>query len=177
MDLGGGSLQLSQVRAGSVYRTSSAPLGVVRATRRFFKNDPPTKWEIVTLREKVEQQIKMFVPPVHEGKTMIGIGGTVRTLASMQIATFTGPRPTRQGFRLERTDIAQLRERLENLSARERRRIAGLKEERADIILAGAVVIEQVMTLGDYGTLTVCKDGVRHGLLLREVLHKAFANE
>jgi exopolyphosphatase/guanosine-5'-triphosphate,3'-diphosphate pyrophosphatase len=177
MDLGGGSMQLSQVCARGIYRTASAPLGVVRTTRRFFKNDPPTKWEILALREEVDQQVETFVPPVREGKALIGIGGTVRTLASMQIATLPGPRPTRQGFQLRRTDIARLRGRLENLSARERRRIVGLKEERADIILAGAVVIEQVMKLGDYETLAVCKDGVRHGLLLREVLHRAFANE
>jgi exopolyphosphatase/guanosine-5'-triphosphate,3'-diphosphate pyrophosphatase len=169
VDLGGGSLQVSHVRAGGVHRAASVPLGAVRTTERFFKNDPPTKREILTLREEVQNQVRALLPAAREGKTMIGIGGTVRTLASMQIATLDGPRPSRQGFRLWRSDLTRLREQLEASPARERRRISGLKAERVDIILAGTVVLEEVMALGSYGTLTVCEDGVRHGLLLHEI--------
>lgn len=171
VDLGGGSLQVTLIRAGGVYRAASAPLGAVRTTQRFFKNDPPTKREVLMLREEVQKRVRAILPAVREGKTMIGIGGTVRTLASMQIATRDEPRPARQGFRLWRSDITRLREQLEASSTRERRRIPGLKPERTDIILAGAVVLEEVMALGSYGVLTVCEDGVRHGLLLHEVYY------
>lgn len=169
VDLGGGSLQVSFVRSGGIRRTASVPLGAVRTTKRFLKNDPPTKREVLALREAVQKRVETLLPPVQEGKTMIGLGGTVRTLASMQIATLAGNKPSRQGFRLWRSDITRLREQLEDLPARERRRIPGLKEERVDIILAGTVVVEEVMALGGYGSMTVCKDGVRHGLLLHEV--------
>lgn len=169
VDLGGGSLQISLVHAGGVHLAASVPLGAIRTTRRFFKNDPPTKREVLALREEVRNQVRAILPTMQEGKTLVGIGGTVRTLAAMQIATLEGTRPSRQGFRLWRSDITRLREQLEASSARERKRFPGLKEERADIILAGAVVIEEVMALGRYGVLTVCKDGVRHGLLLHEV--------
>jgi exopolyphosphatase/pppGpp-phosphohydrolase len=57
---------------------------------------------------------------------------------------------------------------MERLSAHERTQLGGLKEERADVILAGTVVVEEVMRLGNYRTLTVCTEGVRQGLLLRE---------
>jgi exopolyphosphatase/pppGpp-phosphohydrolase len=49
--------------------------------------------------------------------------------------------------------------------------LPGLKAERADIILAGTIVVEELMTVGKYKTLTVCKAGVRQGLLLREVFN------
>ena len=62
---------------------------------------------------------------------------------------------------------------LEPLSARQRRRVPGLKAERADVILAGAVVIEELMTLGGYDALAVCDEGVRHGLLLEETFRGA----
>jgi exopolyphosphatase/guanosine-5'-triphosphate,3'-diphosphate pyrophosphatase len=75
---------------------------------------------------------------------------------------------SRQGLSLQRADITTLRERMEELSARERSQLGGLKEERADIILAGSIVVEEVMRLGNYRTLTVCTEGVRQGLLLRE---------
>jgi exopolyphosphatase/guanosine-5'-triphosphate,3'-diphosphate pyrophosphatase len=171
VDLGGGSLQISLIRAGGVHHAASAPLGAVRTTKRFFKNDPPAKREVLALREEVQNRVRALLPAAREGKTMIGIGGTVRTLASMQIATLDGPQPSRQGFRLWRSDITRLREQLEISSTRERQRIPGLKAERADIILAGAVVVEEVMALGSYGELVVCKDGVRHGLLLHELYY------
>ncbi len=55
---------------------------------------------------------------------------------------------------------------------RQRRRVRGLKAERADVILAGAVVIEELMALGGYEILTVCDEGVRHGLLLQETFRR-----
>ena len=173
IDIGGGSLQTSLVRAGSIHRVSSVPLGAVRATKSFFKNDPPSQREIRSLREEVRQQVRAILPIARKRKTLIGLGGTVRTLASMQIATLNEPRPSRQGFRLLKADITKLREQLEASSARERRRIPGLKAERVDIILAGAVVVEEVMALGGYEVLTVCKEGVRHGLLLHEVHYRS----
>ncbi|MGE0680681.1 MAG: hypothetical protein AB7P69_07215 [Candidatus Binatia bacterium] len=171
VDLGGGSLQVSLIRAGGVHRTASVPLGAIRTTKRFFKNDPPTKREVLALREEVQNRVRALLPATREGKTIVGIGGTVRTLASMQIATLDGPRPSRQGFQLWRSDITRLREQLEASSIQERRRLSGLKMERADIILAGTIVLEEVMALGGYGVLVVCKDGVRHGLLLHEVYY------
>ena len=71
-------------------------------------------------------------------------------------------------LRLTREDVAELRERLEPLTVRQRRRVRGLKADRADIILAGVIVIEELMTLGGYGSLVVCTHGVGDGLLLRE---------
>ena len=54
---------------------------------------------------------------------------------------------------------------------RKRRRIPGLKAERADIILAGAITVEEVMRFGGYGALTVCKGGVRDGILWQETFN------
>jgi len=170
LDLGGGSLQISQIRAGAVRRTASFPLGAVRATTRFFKHDPPAAQEIAALREEVERQVRRMALRAREGEEMVGIGGTVRALASMHIATLDAPRPARQGWRLRRADITALREQLQELPVRERRRLPGLKEDRLDSILAGAVVVETVMALGGREQMTVCEDGVRHGVLWREVL-------
>jgi exopolyphosphatase/pppGpp-phosphohydrolase len=54
-------------------------------------------------------------------------------------------------------------------SLRQRRRVHGLKAERADIVLPGVIVVENVMLLGGYQTLRVCIRGARDGLLLREM--------
>jgi exopolyphosphatase/guanosine-5'-triphosphate,3'-diphosphate pyrophosphatase len=172
IDLGGGSLQISQVKAGGVNVTASVPLGAVRTTQRFFNNDPPTGRELSVLRAEIQQQVTSVLPSFSKGNDLVGIGGTVRTLASMRIAMLDGAQPSRQGFRLQRSEISQLCGQMIQLPIRARGQLPGLKDERADIILAGAIVIEEVMAVGKYATLTVCKAGVRHGLLLRETFHQ-----
>jgi exopolyphosphatase/guanosine-5'-triphosphate,3'-diphosphate pyrophosphatase len=75
---------------------------------------------------------------------------------------------SREGLRLPQSDVTAVRGRIEGLPAGGRRRLPGLKAERADVILAGAIVIEELMTFGGYLTVTVSTHGVRDGLLLRE---------
>jgi len=166
-DLGGGSLQLAHVRDEEITSATSLPLGAVRTTTRFFKNDPPTEHEVHALRQEVHHQLTRHFSAPAPSSEMIGIGGTIRTLGRMHLTALNKQR-SRQGLSLQRADITALRERMEKLSTRERLRLGGLKEERADVILAGTVVIEEVMRVSNYRTLTVCTEGVRQGLLLRE---------
>ena len=167
-DLGGASLQLSRVRDGRVVKAASLPLGAVRTTRRFLPHDPPRPHELRVLRHAVREQLLDALPPAQRGDVLVGLGGTVRTLASIHVR---GKRKDRHGLRLAKSDVTAVRERLERLSPRKRRKIRGLKAERADIILAGAIVIEELMIFGGYLTLVVCTRGVRDGLLLHETFN------
>ena len=82
-----------------------------------------------------------------------------------------GERKSRHGLALCQSDVTAIRERLESLSRRKRRKIRGLRAERADIILAGAIVIEEALVFGGYLSLVVCTRGVRDGILLRETFN------
>jgi len=167
VDLGGSSLQITRLRKGAITRTASVPLGPVRATRRFLRHDPPRPQELRALRREVWDQLLSALPPSRRGEEVVGLGGTVRALASVHLRANPGLRKHRHGLRLQQSDVTAIRERLEAVATRRRRRIRGLKAERADIILAGAIVIEELMTLGGYLGLVVCTRGVRDGLLLR----------
>jgi exopolyphosphatase/guanosine-5'-triphosphate,3'-diphosphate pyrophosphatase len=168
LDLGGSSLQVSRVRDGRIASIASVPLGAVRLTRRFLAHDPPKPRELRALRAEIRAQLAGALPSAHRGEVAIGVGGTVRALASIHLAATRGKRTERHGLRLQQSDVTAIRERLEAVPRRKRRRIGGLKAERADIILAGAMAIEEAMTFGGYLTLVVCTRGVRDGLLLRE---------
>jgi exopolyphosphatase/guanosine-5'-triphosphate,3'-diphosphate pyrophosphatase len=172
IDLGGGSLQLTHVHESSIATTASLPLGAVRTTRRFLSADPPTKQELTGLRREVQRLVAPKLPAVRNAPELVGLGGTVRALASMHLSALNGSRPSRQGFRLRRDDIDRLCRYLQELPLHDRRRLPGLAAERADIIVAGAVVVAEVMSIGGYDTLTVCKGGVRQGLLLRETFNE-----
>lgn len=167
VDLGGASLQLSRVRRRKVVSMASLPLGAVRTTRRFVHRDPPTPRELRALRREIHTQLMVGLPPAARGEIVVGLGGTVRALAGIHLRTLGGRRH-RHGLRLYQSDVTAVRERLEGLSQRKRRRIRSLKAERADIILAGAIVVEEVMVFGGYLALTVCTRGIRDAVLLRE---------
>jgi exopolyphosphatase/guanosine-5'-triphosphate,3'-diphosphate pyrophosphatase len=171
-DLGGASLQLSRVRHGGVVSTASVPLGAVRITEQFLKHDPPTPRELRALRAEIRAHLAAALPSAERGEVLVGLGGTVRTLASIHLRANPGERKHRHGLALQQSDVTAIRERLEALSSRQRRRIRGLKAERADIILAGAMVIEDTMISGGYLNLVVCTRGVRDGVLLHETSRK-----
>jgi exopolyphosphatase/guanosine-5'-triphosphate,3'-diphosphate pyrophosphatase len=167
-DLGGGSLQLTRIRDTHIVGAASVPLGAVRLTRRFLHHDPPTPRELRALREEIRSQSAGVLPAAGPEDRLVVIGGTVRTLARMHLRARGIERRSRQGLRLQPSDLTAIREKLQALSSRQRRRLAGLKAERADIILAGTIVLEELMVLSGYLSLTVCTVGVRDGVLWRE---------
>jgi exopolyphosphatase / guanosine-5'-triphosphate,3'-diphosphate pyrophosphatase len=167
-DLGGGSLQLTTVRRGRIARTASVPLGTVRMTRRFVHADPPEPRELRALRAEIRRQMDAVLPTARRGDEIVGLGGTIRTLARMHLVKRRRRRRHRQGLRLDQADITAIRGRLEAVSLRQRRELRGLTAERADTILAGAIVVEETLMSGGYPTLIISTRGVRDGVLLRE---------
>ena len=171
-DLGGASLQLSRVRDGRVVSVTSLPLGAVRTTRLFLPRDPARPRELRALRRTVREQLAAALPPADRGEMLVGMGGTVRTLASIHLRHHRGERRAdRHGLRMSQSDVTAVRERLERSGPRKRRKIRGLKTERADIILAGAIVIEELMIFGGYLKMIVCTRGVRDGILVHETFN------
>ena len=167
VDLGGASLQISRVRNRRVLGSASVPLGAIRLTRRFVGHDPPTARELRALRSEIRERLQGALPAAGRGDVMVAVGGTVRALAGIHLAARRS-RKSRHGLRLQQADVTAIREMLETLSRRARARIRGLKADRVDLILAGAMVIEDAMIFGGYLTLVVSTQGVRDGLLLRE---------
>jgi len=167
VDLGGASLQLSRVRHRKVVSMASLSLGAVRTTRRFVRSDPPAPRELRALRREIRTQLMIGLPPAARREIVVGLGGTVRALAGIHLRSRSN-RTRRHGLLLHQSDVTTIRERLEGLSQRKRRRIRSLKAERVDIILAGAIVIEEVMVFGGYLTLAVCTRGIRDAILRRE---------
>jgi len=169
VDLGGGSLQLAQIRDREISPLASLPLGAVRATRGFLRHDPPAPSEVRALRHAVLELVAPVLPALPAPTRLVALGGTPRTLARMSVAgRGHRPPPSVHGLVFERTALVELSARLQSLPLRRRRRLHGLKATRADIVVAGAVVLQELMAIAGFRALTVCERGVRHGLLLRE---------
>jgi exopolyphosphatase/guanosine-5'-triphosphate,3'-diphosphate pyrophosphatase len=170
-DLGGSSLQLTRVRARQIGWSVSLPLGAIRLTREFLPGDPPGSDEIRALRAAVRTEVRRVLPAGRTVDQVVGLGGTVRALARMVLAAESDDR-SRHGLRLGPSELAAIRTRLERLPRRLRYQVRGLKAERADTILAGILVLEELLLqCGPHADLTVCTAGVRDGLLWSEALH------
>jgi exopolyphosphatase / guanosine-5'-triphosphate,3'-diphosphate pyrophosphatase len=167
-DLGGGSLQLTTVRRGRIAKTASVPLGTVRMTRRFIRADPPEPRELRALRAEIRRQLDAVLPTARRGDEIVGLGGTIRMLARMHLVKHRGRRRHRQGLRLDHADITAIRAGLEAVSLHQRKELRGLMAERADTILAGAILVEEALMTGGYPRLVISTRGVRDGVLLRE---------
>jgi exopolyphosphatase/guanosine-5'-triphosphate,3'-diphosphate pyrophosphatase len=174
LDLGGGSMQLVQVADRRARAARSWRLGAVVTTERFLPDRRAKPRQLKALRAHVRAELAQapWVAGAGEapGRTLTGIGGTVRNLAAAAQLAAELPSYGVQGFALTREALGALVERLAALPAPERGRVPGIKPERGDLILAGAVVIETVMELAGFAALEATEAGLREGVFFERFL-------
>lgn len=165
LDIGGGSLELMRVSGRSLEHIQSGPFGAIYARERYLRSDPPTQRELRTLRKAVRAHFAVEQPhPV-----LFGTGGAVRNLARIVRIQRSYPLRRLHGLVIDRREMRRLAARLSRMSAEERRKFPGVGSNRADILHASAVVIDEVMELVGAETLTVAGQGLREGLVWQEL--------
>ncbi len=173
LDLGGGSIQISRVVGRGLERVVSRPLGAVRMTERFLPGERASRGEMKALRKHAARELGEVGWLSALGGRMVGIGGTIRTLARMHQRAVRYPLDELHGYMLPRDGIEELIERMAAAPASERSRIAGLKPDRADITLAGAIVISTAMDYLGVQRIEICSQGLREGLFYERFLAPA----
>ena len=169
-DIGGGSTELLVGEQGATLAARSLKLGAIRLTRRFFDGDVLHPAAVESCRRYVRSTLAPFALEVRRlaPEVAIGSSGTIGALAEMAVARETGSRPrTINNLVLERAGLAAVIDDLVAApDAAARADLPGLDARRADIILGGALVLEQVMDELDLDELTVSGYALREGLLL-----------
>jgi exopolyphosphatase/guanosine-5'-triphosphate,3'-diphosphate pyrophosphatase len=174
LDLGGGSLQLVRVVGRVSHESGSWRLGAVRMTERFLAGEGPAKRsELKALQAHVARKLERAPWLQLCDRHLVGLGGTVRNLATAAERAAGLPSEEVQGFHMTRSALDDLIERLAELPAKERSKVPGIKSGRADIVLAGAVVISGVMSVGGFDELEVTGAGLREGIFFERQLAKA----
>jgi len=169
-DLGGGSMQLAEVRNGQLRNSVSLPLGVLRLSQRFLEHDPPKRREMEELRDHVRDALASTVK-AFGGRSyrLFGIGGTVRSLARAAIELRDYPVRRVHGYPLYDHDIEALHELLGAMPAAKRRSVPGIGGDRADVVLAGIVVLEELLRAVGSERIVVAGTGIREGLALEAI--------
>jgi len=169
-DLGGGSLQLAEVRDGSLRNSVSLPLGVLRLSQRFFDHDPPKRREYDALRDHVRETLSSILEAFGGGPyRLFGIGGTVRSLARAAIEFRDYPVRRVHGYPLYENDIEALQELLGEMPAARRRAVPGIGSDRADVVLAGILVFSELLRAVNAERIVVSGTGIREGIALESL--------
>jgi len=164
VDLGGGSTELVLGDLRVVSRYLSLEIGSVRLTEEFLGTEVVDPSAVVRLRKWVEVQVGRFgFEP--QPRTVIGVAGTVTTLAAMVLGLQTYDAERVHGSRLTRADLRRLIDDLLPATPEERRAMVPTAPERADFLLAGSIILDQVLEGSRRQALTVSDRGLRYGLL------------
>jgi exopolyphosphatase/guanosine-5'-triphosphate,3'-diphosphate pyrophosphatase len=167
VDIGGGSVEVVLAAGTVVDEVYSLPLGAVRATERFGTDLPLKKGDRKDIAAVIDRDIERAIgkPPLWP-QVMIGSGGTFTTLADIALARRRDAALTVQGFRLPLAEVEMLLDNLSRMTVKERREMPGMNPARADIIVAGALVLTRLAKHLRCEEFWIHEKGIRDGLLL-----------
>ena len=168
-DIGGGSTELLYGLGQEILAARSLKLGAIRLTRRFFRGDSLEPGAVDACRRFVRDQVTPFVAETRSirAESMVGSSGTIETLVSMARAR-AGESP--RSFNAEVLGIDEVAECIDAVVAAGDvaaiRKLPGVDEGRADILLAGALILHEVMRLAGARSLVFSDAALREGVLL-----------
>jgi exopolyphosphatase / guanosine-5'-triphosphate,3'-diphosphate pyrophosphatase len=172
VDLGGGSTEFIVGDAApdgtaALAAAVSLDVGAVRLSERHLQHDPPLAAEIAALR--ADACATLDEAPALDGTMLVGVGGTVTSLCALAHEVVPYDHARIHGARLSREQIATLGARLGALPLAARARLPALDPRRADVIVAGALLLEEIVRRAEAPHIEVSDRGVRWGLAARLV--------
>jgi exopolyphosphatase / guanosine-5'-triphosphate,3'-diphosphate pyrophosphatase len=167
MDVGGGSVELTRFQERRLERSWSMQLGSLRVSDRFLESDPPAEGELRSLRKFLAVSLtEAGITELADHEELVGIGGTVRNLAKVDLKRADYPLPLLHGYFLKERRLDDLIKELSGRSMKRRAQMPGLNPDRADTIVGGAMVVQALMQHVGARKLVVSSRGLREGLAL-----------
>jgi exopolyphosphatase/guanosine-5'-triphosphate,3'-diphosphate pyrophosphatase len=168
VDVGGGSTEFVFGKGNQIDHWVSLPVGSVRFTERFLLSDPVQQEEWVNMENGISKGLEKVSPP-HRLLTMIAVGGTATTLASVELGLEQFVYEKIHHFVLDRKALKRQLELYRSKTLEERRKIPGLFPARADVILAGGAILYFAMEKFQISSVLISCQGVRYGLIYKKL--------
>ncbi len=168
LDIGGGSTELViGSRHGAYDAAWSLDVGAVRLTERLMPSDPPTAAEVAAATAVVDAALETL--PGHgvdlgSARTVVGVAGTVTTLAALVLELPAYDRAAVHGSRLDVAAVRAQAARLLAMTTDERRRLPSMHPGRADVIAAGALVLDRALGRASATSLLVSEADILDGI-------------
>jgi exopolyphosphatase/guanosine-5'-triphosphate,3'-diphosphate pyrophosphatase len=164
-DTGGGSTEFIFGKDEYIERRFSLNVGAVRYTEQMLVSDPVTQDEFTQALQRIEHDLA----EVHVDETidtLIGVGGGIVNLCAVKLQLTAYQPDLIHGARLELHEVERQIELYRSKTIVERKKIVGLQPARADVILAGAMIVRTILKKAGVWSLIVSGRGLRHGVLL-----------
>jgi exopolyphosphatase/guanosine-5'-triphosphate,3'-diphosphate pyrophosphatase len=173
IDIGGGSVQAMRLENRKLTHSASWQLGAVRVSEAFLPgDDKASPKQLKALRKHVRTELEPaeWFTGGDPKPRAVGIGGTIRNLASAAERRAGMPDTDAQGYLLTREDLETLVEELASMTPQKRGRVPGIKPDRGDVILGGAVVLATLMDQAGIEELEATDAGLREGIFFERFL-------
>ncbi len=184
IDIGGGSTELILGDGHEPRSLSSTKIGAVRLTNEYVSTDPISAGEFQALQAYIRGMLERPVEELQEHlrpderPRLVGTSGTIETLAALHARETLGIVPTPlHGYTFSLTDLQEMVTRLRRLSCAERSQVPGLNDRRAEIIVAGALILQEAMTLLGLESITICERSLREGVIVDWMLTHGFIED
>jgi exopolyphosphatase / guanosine-5'-triphosphate,3'-diphosphate pyrophosphatase len=169
LDIGGGSIQTLRIEDRRLSKSRSLRLGAVRVSERFLPDEKVTNKQMKALRAHAAAELEELGWWSGGGR-LVGIGGTIRNLAAAAMKRLDIPDIDVQGFLLSRDALEELIDELAGRPASKRAQVKGIKYDRADVILGGALVLASALEQGRFDAVEVTEAGLREGAFFERLL-------
>lgn len=165
LDIGGGSTEfIFGSPSGEISFRHSFDVGSVRLTERHVRTDPPSEAELTSIDSMLRETFKA-VPQATGGARMVGVAGTATTIAAVAHHVTPYDPALIHGSTVTADEVEATLTRLASLPTHLRKTVPGLQPKRADVIVAGALVLRAAMRAGGVNEILISDRGLRWGLL------------
>ncbi len=168
VDIGGGSTEFILGKGDRVWQWTSLPLGSVRFTEQFLKSDPVREEEWQEMEREISKRL-IHIPHAREPLSMVAVGGTATTLASVEQGLEEFAAQKIHHFVLKKEALRNQLFLYRTKTIKERKKIPGLPSTRADVIPAGAAILYLTMGEAQCPSALISCHGVRYGLLYKKL--------
>jgi exopolyphosphatase/guanosine-5'-triphosphate,3'-diphosphate pyrophosphatase len=172
LDIGGGSTELVYIDNHKIIKTKSIPMGVIGYTERYLMHDPPSVFDIRTIRLAIANKISnnnLFEDNCKNYKILVGTAGTITTLAAIDLCMTEYNPLLINGHVLTVNRMKTLFDVLLSKNIAERERIPGLEPGRSAVIIAGTAIVLEIMLALKKKALQVSDAGLLEGVLLQKI--------
>lgn len=173
VDIGGGSTEIILGDSHQARTLTSTKIGAVRLTNELINTDPISNAEFQYLqayaRGMLERSVEEVLANLEFGEhpRLVGTSGTIETLAVINAREKLGFVPsTLNGYQFSLKDLREWVNRLRKMTNVERATIPGMPEKRSEVILAGAIILQEAMNLLGLESITVCERALREGVIV-----------
>jgi exopolyphosphatase/guanosine-5'-triphosphate,3'-diphosphate pyrophosphatase len=169
IDIGGGSVEVTLGTRQQVKLARSFKVGVIRLTERFVKSDPLSARDERRMVRHIGEEVDRYIRQVRSTgfEQVIGTSGTILSIGTVATELERDEVPSEiRNLRVPSKSIRRLRKMVTGLDLAERLKLPGLDPRRADLTVAGALLVDTLLKMLDAEEITLCDLALREGLVL-----------